>query len=185
MEESELLAVVHRARQGDAEAFADLYQRFARRVFGLCRHMLGSTQAAEDAVSEVFLRLQRSMQSYDASLPFPRWLLSVASHYCVDLLRRRRVERRLFATDEAAMEGEDQEAAKSPSPLSEALAMERQERLRTAIARLPDRYRTVLVMRYYGEMSYDEIAAQLGLPRNHVATLILRGKQELRRILGG
>jgi RNA polymerase sigma-70 factor (ECF subfamily) len=63
--------------------------------------------------------------------------------------------------------------------------MERREQLRSAIARLADRYRTVLVMRYYGEMSYDEIAAQLGLQRNHVATLILRGKQELRRILGG
>jgi RNA polymerase sigma-70 factor (ECF subfamily) len=185
MEETELETLVHRARQGDTEAFADLYQRFARRVFGLCKHMLGSTQAAEDAVSEVFLRLQRSMQSYDATLPFPRWLLSVASHYCVDLLRRRRIERRLFATDEAGIEGEGLDTARSPSPLSEALTMERREQLRSAIARLADRYRTVLVMRYYGEMSYDEIAAQLGLQRNHVATLILRGKQELRRILGG
>ncbi|HLC42571.1 MAG TPA: sigma-70 family RNA polymerase sigma factor [Methylomirabilota bacterium] len=182
MEESELEAVVHRARLGDAEAFTELYQRFARRVFGLCRHMLGSTEAAEDAASEVFLRLQGSMERYDASLPFPRWLLSVASHHCVDLLRRRRIESRLFVPE--ALEGDAQNAPTGRSPLSEALAMERREQLTAAIERLPDRYRAALVMRYYGEMSYDEIAAQTGLKRNHVATLIFRGKQELRRILG-
>ena len=184
MEETELEAVVHRAGQGDAEAFAELYRRFARRVFGLCRYMLGSTEAAEDATSEVFLRLQRSMQGYDASLPFPRWLLSVASHYCVDLLRRRRIESRLFVAEEAATERYAEDAAKRPSPLSEALIREQRDQIRIAITRLPHRYRAPLIMRYYGEMGYDEIAAQLGLQRNHVATLIFRAKQELRRILG-
>ena len=184
MEESELEAVVHRARQGDAEAFAELYRQFVRKVFGLCRYLLGSTEAAEDATSEVFLRLQRSMESYDASLPFPRWLLSVASHYCVDLLRRRQIESRLFAAEEAATDQHAEDAAKSLSPLSEALVMEQRDRIRIAITRLPHRYRGPLIMRYYSEMSYDEIATQLGLQRNHVATLIFRAKQELRRILG-
>ena len=63
------------------------------------------------------------------------------------------------------------------------LAEEGQDRVRAALARLPDRYRIVLVLRYYGDLGYEEIAAQLGLTRNHVATLIFRGKQALRRLL--
>jgi RNA polymerase sigma-70 factor (ECF subfamily) len=61
---------------------------------------------------------------------------------------------------------------------------ERRDAVREAIARLPERYRVPLVLRYYAGLGYDEIAAQLGLTRNHVATLIFRAKQELRRRLG-
>jgi RNA polymerase sigma-70 factor (ECF subfamily) len=63
------------------------------------------------------------------------------------------------------------------------LAEEGQDRVRAGLAQLPDRYRVVLVLRYYGELGYEEIAAQLGLTRNHVAILIFRGKQALRRLL--
>ncbi|HEV8677102.1 MAG TPA: sigma-70 family RNA polymerase sigma factor [Methylomirabilota bacterium] len=175
-------ALVERARGGDGDAFAELYHRFGRRVVGLCRHLLGSADAAEDAASEVFLRVQRSLASYDPGQPFPRWLFSVAAHHCVDVLRRRRRDGRLFAAEDPdATEGP---AGEATSPLAEALGRERRVELRQALAALPDRYRVPLTLRYYGELSYEEIASQLGLTRNHVATLIFRAKQELRRTLG-
>jgi RNA polymerase sigma-70 factor (ECF subfamily) len=68
-----------------------------------------------------------------------------------------------------------------PSPLGAVIRMEERAQLRDAIAHLPENYRLPLVLRYYSELSYDEIAQQLGLRRNHVAVLILRAKQELRR----
>lgn len=178
----EVAAAVERARGGDRDGLAELYQTFGRRVLGLCRHLLGSTVAAEDARSEVFARLLRAIDHYDAALPFDRWLLSVTSHHCLDLLRRRRLESRLFASE--ADEPETITASEpGPSPLAAVLAEEGQDRVRAALARLPDRYRTVLVLRYYGDLGYDEIATQLGLNRNHVAILIFRGKQALRRLL--
>ena len=180
MAETGLEAVVQRAGRGELEAFAELYRQFGRRVFGLCRHMLGSAEAAEDARSEVFVRVQRTINSYDSSLPFSRWLLSVASHYCVDVLRRRQVETRLFVPEEAAPPTGSEGIGTGPSPLGQVLLEERQAEIREAITRLPDQYRIPLVLRYYGEMSYDEIAEDLGLKRNHVATLIFRAKQELR-----
>ena len=175
-------SLLARARGGESQAFAELYERFARRVLGLCRHMLGSEEAAEDARSEIFLRAQRAMRTYDASLPFQSWLLGIASHYCVDQLRRRKVERRLF---EAAPPEYFEPAATDLSPLTELLVSEERAVLETALGHLPERYRLPLVLRYYSELSYDQIAATLGLSRNHVATLLFRGKQELRRILGG
>jgi RNA polymerase sigma-70 factor (ECF subfamily) len=184
IEETGMEEVVRRAGRGEPEAFAELYRQFGRRVFGLCKHMLGSKAEAEDARSEIFLRLQRMIGTYDSSLPFSRWLLSAASHYCVDLLRRRRVETRLFVPEEATPAADSGGAGAGPSPLVELLFDERRGEIREALARLPDNYRIPLVLRYYGEASYDEIAAELGLKRNHVATLIFRAKQELRARLG-
>jgi len=184
MDQARMAEVLRRARAGEAEAFAELYRHFFRRVFGLCRHLLGSAEAAKDATSEVFLRVQQAMGSYDNTLAFPRWLLSIASHYCLDQLRRRRVERRVFEEPEAEHEAREATAlAAGPSPLGELLAAEQRAAVRAAVARLSERYRVALALRYDSELSYDEIASALGLSRNHVATLIFRAKQELRRAL--
>ena len=180
MDDATLSALVKRAGAADEEALAALYRHFHRRVLGLCRYLLGSETEAEDAASEVFARLPHAMNSYDASLPFPRWLMSVTSHYCVDLLRKRGVEKRLF---EPAQADAPEPVSVTPSPLQEVLTAEARDEVRCAVAALPERYRLPLTLRYYNEMSYDEIAATLDLTRAHVATLIFRAKQELRRAL--
>ncbi len=71
MEGQDLESVIERAQGHDTEALGEIYRRYVRRVFGLCRYMLESRESAEDATSEVFLKLQRSIESYDASIPFP------------------------------------------------------------------------------------------------------------------
>ena len=186
--------MVQRASRGDSEAFAELHGLFARRVFGLCRHLLGSKEAAEDATSEVFMRVHRVLRgdqsNYNPDLPFVPWLLSVASHYCVDQLRRRGIEARLFSSpspeafEDAAAEAQDSWTSPTPaSPLQQLLAEENLKAVQEALARLPERYRVPLVLRYYSELSYDQIAQTLDLNRNHVATLIFRAKRELRLAL--
>jgi len=162
--------------------FADIYKTHCRRVFSLCRYLLNSFDAAEDATHEVFLRAQRKLATYDPSLPFSSWLSGIATNHCIDLLRRRTTEKRIFEVD-----GNDAaNAAPSAgiSPLGEMMAAERGHDVRNALSRLAEKYRVPLVLAYYNEMSYDEIADTLGLGRNHVATLIFRGKQQLREKLG-
>ena len=183
MEEPDLEDVVRRAQVRDAEALGELYRLYARRVFGLCRCMLDSRESAEDATSEVFLKLQRSIVSYDGSTPFQAWLLRVAGNYCIDLLRRRKRGRQVI------VEGEDgvawnQASSTQSSPLGAVVSAEQRAQVRNAIERLPENFRVPLVLRYYGDLSYDEIAQRLGLKRDYVAVLPFRAKQELRRILG-
>ncbi len=180
--EADLEAVLERARAHDTEALGEIYRRYARRVFGLCRHILASHESAEDAMSEVFLKLQRSIGSYDGSIPFPNWLLRVAGHQCIDTLRRRQ-RGRLVLVEVGDETASIEPVSSEPSPLTAAISTEERRRVREAIARLPEKYRVPLVLRYYGELSYDEIAQQLGLTRNSVAVLIFRAKQELRRRL--
>ena len=183
MNATEVAEAVARVRGGDREGLAELHQAFGQRVLGLCRHLLGSPEAAEDARSEVFLRLPRAIDRYDPARPFDRWLLSVTSHHCLDVLRRQRLEQRLFAAELAEFESAPAASECGPSPLAAILSKEGRGRVRDALLRLPERYRVSLVLRYYGELGYEEIAAQLGVTRNHVAILIFRGKQALRRLL--
>ena len=178
----DLESLIERARGHDDEAQAEIYRRYFRRVFGLCRYMLDSREGAEDATSDVFLKLQRSIQSYDGSIPFPRWLLRVAGNQCIDALRRRQRERKVMVEVEegtAVIEA----ASSEPSPLGAVVSGEERALVRDTIARLPENYRVPLVLRYYGELSYDDIAEQLGLQKNYVAALIFRAKQDLRRKL--
>ncbi|MDD5544120.1 MAG: sigma-70 family RNA polymerase sigma factor [Acidobacteriia bacterium] len=180
MNTQEQSAVLEQARRGDSSAFEALYREFAAPVLGLCRHMLGTKEAAEDALHEVFIKVQRSMNTFNDSMPFRNWLFSVASHYCIDVLRGRQHDR-LWMTDE---DFEPEQAPAPPaSPLTELIAQEKGARIRAAVDRLRDEYRLPLVLQYYSDLSYDEIAAQLHMKRNTVATMIFRGKQELRHAL--
>jgi RNA polymerase sigma-70 factor, ECF subfamily len=174
--------VIQRAQGHDVEALGEIYRRYVRRVFGLCRYMLNSREGAEDATSEVFLKLQRSIERYDGSIPFPRWLLRVAGNQCIDALRRRQRGQKVFVeVEDGAVVIEA--VSSEPSPLGAFIRTQERAQVRDAIERLGENYRVPLVMRYYGELSYDEIAQELGLERTSVAALIFRAKQELRRRL--
>ena len=181
MEERDLESVIERAQGHDTEALGEIHRRFARRVFGLCRYMLDSQENAEDVTSEVFLKLQRAIETYDRSTPFRGWLLRVAGNQCIDSLRRRQRARQVIVEVEDATTIDA--PSSEPSPLGALVRAEEQAQVRVAIGHLPDKYRLPLVLRYYSELSYDEIGQQLDLPKNHVATLIFRAKQELRRKL--
>ena len=174
--------LIERARGHDDEALEEIYRRYVQRVFGLCRYMLDSRERAEDATSEVFLKLQHAIESYDGSIPFPRWLLRVAGNQCIDALRRRQRGLKVF------VEVEDgavviQAPSAELSPLGAVISKEERVQVRDTIARLPENYRLPLILRYYSELSYNEIAQQLGVEKNYVAALIFRAKQELRRRL--
>jgi RNA polymerase sigma-70 factor (ECF subfamily) len=180
VKDAPLQDVLDRAQRGDGEAFGEFYRRFSRRVFGLCLHVLGAREDAEDATAEVFLRVRAALSRYDGSLPLGAWLTRVTTNHCLDRLRRRRREVRLFSSD-----AEEAVAARAsdPSPLAEIITEEERATVAAAVAALPDRYRVPLALRYYAEMSYDDIAERLGQTRQEVATGLFRAKQRLRRAL--
>ena len=177
-----LEATLDRASLGDRGAFADLYALHARDVLRLCRRMLDSAEDAEDARNEVFLRAQQAFPSYQRGRPFRTWLLSVAAHHCIDRLRRRHAERRLFEPSELEEEGLSD---RGPSPLRSYLARERRDLLTTALDAMPARFRAVLAMRYFAELSYAEIADATGIQANQVGVQLFRAKARLREALAG
>jgi RNA polymerase sigma-70 factor, ECF subfamily len=164
----------------DREALGELYRKHHAQVLRQCQYLLGAVEEAEDAANDIFLRMPEALETYDSAQPFVPWLSRVTSNYCVDLLRRRRSERRvLLPADPEAPEP----AAPVESPLEKLLAEEERHVVQDAVARLPEHYRRPLVERYWEEMGYHEIAQNLGLTRANVATLIFRAKGGLRRAL--
>jgi len=176
MDETELETVLREAQMGSSVAFGQVYGVFSTRVFGLCRKMLGSRAAAEDATSEVFERAYEALDQYDRDRPFDRWILTIARRHCLNRLRRERLEKRLFHDEPVEVPA----TAASSSPL---VAFENQEQRRAllrAIDALAENYRVPLILKYYGDLSYDEIADHLGTTRSNVAVLLHRAKRELR-----
>ena len=173
------------AGERDPAAFADLFAEHEADVLRVCRRMLGGDGAAEDARTEVFLRARRGFGSFDSERPFRPWLLSIAGHHCIDQLRRRATEKRVFQDGEAT----DADLHRSPaqeaeiSPLSRAVAAQERGAVSRAIESLPLKYRLPLVLRYFGEHDYAAIAASLGVTPNQVGSLLFRAKRLLRERL--
>ncbi len=166
--------------EGAAPASFDaLYREHEDAVARLCRRMLGA-EAARDASQEVFLRARRGFPSWDPARPFRRWLLAIAGNHCVDQLRRRGLEARIFDPRDFAS---DDLLHPGLSPLREALHAERRSALLDAVDALPDKYRLPLVLRYFQELDYEGIAELLGLTRSQVGTLLFRAKRQLRAAL--
>lgn len=179
-EENQALArLVARARSGDQNAWADIYTRFAPSIFRFCRRAMPSREDAEDATSEVFLKVRSKLEQYDSSRPFNAWLYRVAANHCWDMLRRRRIRQDLETGDIDATPLEHSD----PSQLENLIAQKSREEVRRALEQLPGRARMALALRYYSDMSYDEIAETLGVRRPFVGVLLLRARHQLRRVL--
>jgi RNA polymerase sigma-70 factor (ECF subfamily) len=172
--------VITRARAGDAEAWGELYRDFAPAIFRFCRRALPTREDAEDATMEIFMKLRDKLSQYDENRSFSAWLYRVAANHCWDLLRRRKIRQ--------DKETDDLEnvplAHPDPSQLDRMIEQRSSEEVRRALDKLGSRARMALVMRYYSDMSYDEIADALGVRRAFVGVVLLRARHELRQALG-
>jgi RNA polymerase sigma-70 factor, ECF subfamily len=173
--------LIARARTGDNQAWGDLYREFAPAIFRFCRRALPSKEDAEDATMEIFMKLRDKLIQYDPTRSFSAWLYRVAANHCWDMLRRRK------ARHDKDMDDVDELPLETPEPNQlERLIEERtSEEVRKALSKLGERARMALVMRYYSDMSYDEIADALGVRRPFVGVVLLRARHELRQALSG
>ena len=163
---------VRAALQGDQAAFGDLVTRYQMAVYNMAYRMLGNPTEAEDAAQEVFVRAWKQLHSFQPERRFSTWLLSIASHHCIDLLRRRRPSAPL---DDVAL----YVPSDDPAPLDTVLQGEQSDMVRNLLDTLPDKYRSVTILRYYNDLSYDEIAKMTGLTESAVKTQLHRARRML------
>jgi RNA polymerase sigma-70 factor (ECF subfamily) len=162
------------ARSGDAQSFGRLVDAYQTPVYNLCYRMLGDHYEAEDAAQEVFLRAYKSMDRYDPQRPFSTWILSIAAHYCIDLIRKRRMK--TVSIDELPYQ---QITDHSPQPETALSNREREEQVRVLLDSLSADDRAAVVMRYWYDFSYEEIAAALNLSVSAVKSRLHRARQTL------
>lgn len=168
---------VRRARQGEVEAFCRLVEAYQVPVFNLCRRMLGDELEAEDAAQEAFLRAYRSLKRYDVNRPFGTWLLAIASHRCIDLLRHRRRHPELAA--QSTTDSRDPDPCDDPE--NGLIRAQHQDLIDSLTQTLAPKERAVIVLRYWYDLSYGEIAAALSLSVSAVKTRLHRARRTLAR----
>ena len=171
-------ARVIQAQHGNEEAFTELVEAYQSHVYNLCDRMLGEPEAAEDAAQETFLRAFQHLHRYDPRRPFATWLLSIAAHYCIDRIRRRKFSFISLDQEEEhdAPELPDAEAAR---PEDEAVRREQQEQMQGAIRKLDSVDRAAIVLRYWHDCSEAEIAETLNLTVSAVKSRLHRARREL------
>jgi RNA polymerase sigma-70 factor (ECF subfamily) len=163
---------------GDRAAFGQLMHRYTGAVYNLAYRMLGNAEDAEDASQEIFLRAYTRLASFDRERRFSTWLLSIGSNYCIDRLRRRRFA--WLTLDDAAFALPSGE----PGPERSALNHEQRAIVQQALLKLPETYRLVMVLRYWQDLSYEEIARATGLPESTIKTRLHRARHMLAEALG-
>jgi RNA polymerase sigma-70 factor (ECF subfamily) len=164
-------AVLNQVHHGNQEAFTHLVETYQRPVYNLCYRMLGNPNEAEDASQETFLRVYRNINHYDTDRPFSTWLLSIAAHLCIDQLRKRHMI--VISMDTTPYL---EPADGSPGPESAFLLKEDQRRVQALLKTLNPHDRAAVIMYYWYDFSYEEIAKSLSLTPSAVKSRLHRAR---------
>ncbi len=168
--------LVAKSLNGDHQAFTELVERYEHAVYNLGYRILGDGLEAEDAAQETFLRAYRHLQRYDPARSFKTWLLAIASNHCIDRLRRRRLNK---LSIEELLPSHPALASKEPGPEESTLRNERHDRLQGLLNELSPKYRAVVVLHYWYDMSCTEIAEMLDTQEGTVKSRLFRARQTL------
>jgi len=161
---------------GDQQAFGELVQHYERDVFNLAYRMLNNRGEAEDAAQEAFLRAYTNLDRYDRERSFKTWLLSITSNHCIDRLRRRRLT--WLSLDEPLPPHPALTSA-IPGPEDAMLTNERNAVVQAMLEELSPDYRLAVVLRYWYDLSYAEIAEMLDTTESAIKSRLFRARQAL------
>ena len=173
---------IQQARAGDQNAFGRLVVAYQTPVYNLAYRMLGNKVEAEDAAQEAFLRAYTHLRSYDLDRPFRSWLFSIASHYCIDRLRRRRIN---WLPLEEEIAEPYQMTSKGPNPEAATAQREHEEEVQNLLNTLSPTDRAAITLRYWYDCSYEEIAETLNLTVSAVKSRLHRARRALASSMEG
>jgi len=181
--ETEERDLVRRCLARDERAYRELIRRYQTAVVNLAWRMTGNAEDAAEVSQETFIRVLRSLSTYDPERPFRTWLFKIASNLALDLLRRRK--RRPVSIEDLGDEDGPMFEPADPGPgPDEGLRLERaDERFDGLVKELPETYQAILFLRYKQELSYEEISETLGIPLGTVKVRLHRAHEALRRKL--
>jgi RNA polymerase sigma-70 factor, ECF subfamily len=171
--------LIERCLKGDQAAWEEIVRLYRRKVFNIAYKFVGRHDEAEDLTQEVFLRLYKSLETFDRRANFQTWLISVSRNLCIDHYRSVRKEREVMNRDVDPADLTPPASDRSAHALLE--QRDGAQLLRQALDTLAPPLRTAVLMRDIQELSYHEIAEQLGLPEGTVKSRINRGRTELSR----
>ncbi|WP_026678232.1 RNA polymerase sigma factor SigW [Fictibacillus gelatini] len=182
--ETFIKSLVSRVKEGDHEAFEGLVELFKDKIYRLCYRMVGNRHEAEDLAQETFVRAYTKINQYNGEYKFSTWLYRIATNLCIDRLRKKKPD---FSLD-AEVPGADgatlysQVATAEPLPEEAVVEKEKHDQLQQEIIKLPEKYRTAILLKYVEDLSLEEIGKIMDLPVPTVKTRIHRGREALKKV---
>lgn len=183
--------LVEKAQKGDNRAIEKLMRKYRKSVYYMLLKMVKNPGDAEDLTQEAFTKAFTSIERFDATYAFSTWLFRIASNNCIDYIRKKKVQ---TISIDAPIDGDDGSSIQydikdnNLDPNEALLKQQRQKYLQMAIDRLSVKYRKLIELRYYNELSYEEIADELELPLGTVKAQLYRAREllgvELKNIEG-
>ncbi len=191
LDDQQLVAsLVRRCAAGDAAAWEEIVRHFNRRIFNICYRFTGSSDDAQDLTQEVFIKVYRTLQSYDLEKgSFQTWVTTMTRNLLVDHFRKSKQDRATDSMDMPTTAEEDSPSIsdqiqdQSPSPDQRLQTRETQEMVQKALQKLSPELREAVILRDLQDMDYRDIALALKVPEGTVKSRINRGRTELARVL--
>jgi RNA polymerase sigma-70 factor (ECF subfamily) len=179
--------LVLKAREGDQSAFADLMERYRDSIFFMLLKMVNNRDDADDLTIEAFGKAFNRIHQYQPNYAFSTWLFKIASNNCIDFIRKKK-KAQMMSID-GAFENKDGESvgidleSDGLNPEEVAIREQKIELMRDIVTKLKPRYRELVEMRYFKELSYEEIASELDIPLGTVKAQLFRARNFLYQII--
>lgn len=171
---------LEKAMEGDKEAFGKIIEAYQSPVFNLAYRMLNNAKEAEEAAQEAFIRAYTRLDSYNPDRKFSTWLLSITSNYCIDQIRKRRAI--LLSIDEPLAPHPALMSDKALGPESQMVHGQQEDMVQSLLAELAPDYRQAVILRYWHELSYEEIADVMDTTVSAIKSRLFRARKQLAEI---
>ena len=177
--------LVVRAREGDQKAYADLMQRYKDSIYFMVLKMVNNREDAMDLTVETFAKAFEKLEKYQPEFAFSTWLFRVATNNCIDFIRKKKLNTMSIhgMTNDDGEEKQLEIKSDVLNPEESSIKKQQTQELKLLIESLPSRYRNLITLRYFDELSYEEIALQLDLPLGTVKAQLFRARFLLGNII--
>jgi RNA polymerase sigma-70 factor (ECF subfamily) len=177
--------LVLKAREGDQKAYADLMHRYKDSIYFMALKMVNNKEDANDLTVETFAKAFEKLDKYQPDFAFSTWLFRVATNNCIDFIRKKKLNTMSIhgMVDEEGEQTTIQIKADILNPEETSIKKQQTQELKQLIENLPMRYRNLITLRYFDELSYEEIAQQLDLPLGTVKAQLFRARFLLGNII--
>lgn len=180
------ILLVERAKNGDQKAYAELLGRYRDAIFFMLLKMVNNSSDAEDLTIEAFGKAFKNISQYTPNFAFSTWLFKIATNNCIDFIRKRRGN--VISLDQSLHENDantpsSQVQSDLPDPEASMINQQKINLMRDVVNKLKPRYRRLVELRYFQELSYEEISLELNLPIGTVKAQLFRARELLYNIL--
>lgn len=174
--------LIERAKTGDEKAFGELMRRYRKPVYHLVLKMVRNQDDAEDLTIEAFAKAFRNLIKFNPDFTFSTWLFRIATNNCIDFIRKKKFTTMSIDTSFKDDNGEDvgiDIKDTNLNPIEEAIKDEKIEIIKTIVTKLPPKYQILVKLRYFQELSYEEIAEEIDAPLGTVKAQLHRARELL------